>query len=485
MRLMSHLLPLSRVARLVGESRAALQLRVKAGGLNTFDGQVELEELLRVFPDVRWEDDGEYSRVEEIKRKAFGKRVMERALPDKEVLAERLFELGREFAAAKSLLIHYDQIFAWLNRKVDEIAEEDAAAADALLSLKIWLRQELDAAPEEARRGRALLAKESVMRIMSARVAVRPSGHEFYVEGNDTVLEAALKAGIPLNYGCSNGNCGDCKVRLVDGQVKKSHPHDYVLKDSEKADGVFLMCSYTAVTDLVIEASVAGADDIPRQEISTKVKWVEPLNDQVLALHLTTPRSRRLRFLAGQYVTLEAGGAVGEYYVASCPCDDRQLTLHIRRDNSPFARKAFADLAKEDPVALSGPAGRFVFNLASRAPLVFVAWNDGFAPVKSLIQHAMSLEISETMHLYWMAPRTGQYRDNLCRSWADAYDNFNYVPLAGAEPEDCIARILDAHPTPAGTEFYVAGPDALLTPLKAALLARGLDERAWHGELIL
>ncbi len=59
------------------------------------------------------------------------------------------------------------------------------------------------------------------------------------------------------------------------------------------------------------------------------------------------------------------------------------------------------------------------------------------------------------------------------------------MPLAGAEPEDCIARILDAHPTPAGTEFYVAGPDALLTPLKAALLARGLDERAWHGELIL
>lgn len=482
---MSHLLPLSRVARLVGESRSALQELIKQGALSTFDGQVEMEELLRVFPDVRWEDDGEYARVEEIKRKAFGKRIMERALPDKEVLAERLFELGKEFAGAKSLLLHYDQIFAWLNRKVDEIAEEDPAAADALMSLKIWLRQELDAAPEEAERGRALLAKESVMRVMSARVEVRPSGHEFYVEGNDTVLEAALKAGIPLNYGCSNGNCGDCKVRLLSGQVRKAHPHDYVLKENEKADGAFLMCSYTAITDIVIEANVAGAADIPRQEILTKVKWVEPLNDSVLALHLTTPRSRRLRFLAGQHVILEAAGASGEYYIASCPCDDRQLSLHIRRDNSPFARKAFADLAKEDPVRLVGPAGQFVFNLASRAPVIFVAWDDGFAPIKSLIQHAMSLEISETMHLYWIAPATGQYRDNLCRSWADAYDNFFYVPLPGGDVDDSVHRILERHLSLASHEVYAAGPEPFLAALKEAALARGLLASSWHAELFL
>jgi CDP-4-dehydro-6-deoxyglucose reductase len=482
---MSHLLPLSRVARLVGESRTALQRMIKQGELSTFDGHVDLEELLRVFPDVRWEDDGEYSRVEEIKRKAFGKRIMERALPDKEVLAERLFELGKEFAGAKSLLLHYDQIFAWLNRRIDDIAEDDPAAADALMSLKIWLRQELDAAPEEAGRGRALLAKESVMRVMSARVEVRPSGHEFYVEGNDTILEAALKAGIPLNYGCSNGNCGDCKVRLVSGQVKKSHPHDLVLKESEKAEGAFLMCSYTAVTDIVIEAGVAGADDIPRQEIMTKVKWVEPLNDSMLALHLTTPRSRRLRFLAGQHVTLDAGGATGEYYVASCPCDDRQLTLHIRRDNSPFARKAFADLDKEDPVRLVGPSGRVVFNLGSRAPVIFVAWDDGFAPIKSLIQHAMSLEINEAMHLYWVAPNTGQYRDNLCRSWADAYDNFVYTPLPGGDVAESVASIVAAHPDLSGHEVYAAGPEDFLAGLKQAMQARGLPEPAWHGELML
>jgi CDP-4-dehydro-6-deoxyglucose reductase len=87
------------------------------------------------------------------------------------------------------------------------------------------------------------------------------------VEGNDTLLEAALRAGIPLNYGCSNGNCGDCKARLVSGQVKKVHPHDFVLKEPDKANGAFLLCSYTAITDVVIEATVSGAEDIPEQGI--------------------------------------------------------------------------------------------------------------------------------------------------------------------------------------------------------------------------
>ncbi len=482
---MAHYLPLSRVARLVGVSRAELQRMVRNGEMDTYDGQVDMAELLRVFPAVHWEDDGEYARVEEIKRKAFGKRIMDRVLPDKEVLAERLFELGKEFAGAKSLLLHYDQIFGWLNWKLDEVAEDDRASADALMSIKIWLRQQLDAAPDEAARGKALLAEESVMRVMAARVLVQPSGHEFFVEGNDTILEAALKAGIPLNYGCSNGNCGDCKVRLLSGQVRKVHPHDFPIKEAEKSAGAFLMCSYAPITDIEIEAGVSGAEDIPRQEVTTKVKWIERLNDDLIALHLTTPRSKRLRFLAGQYVTLEAGGASADHYVASCPCDDRQLSLHVRRDNRPFARKVFDDLRKEDVVNLSGPAGRFVFNMESRAPVLFIAFEEAFAPINSLIQHAMSLELSEAMHLLWVAEAGGHYRDNLCRSWADAYDNFRYLPLVRQGDMPASADILAEFPDLSGFEVYAAGPEAFIRGLKLAALAAGLPESRWHGEIVL
>jgi CDP-4-dehydro-6-deoxyglucose reductase len=493
---MAHYLPLTRVARLVGQSRAVIQRMIHDGDLSTFDGMVDMEELLRVFPDVQWEDDGEFKRVEEIKAKSFARRVYERALPDKEVLAERLYEMGKEFAAAKTLLLHYDEVLRFLDDKLDDVAESGGSAAEqAVVTLKQWLRQELDATPKEAERAEALLAQENVMRIMSAQVKILPDGHEFSVEGSDTLLEAALRAGIPLNYGCSNGNCGECRARLVSGQVKKVHPHDFVLKETEKAEGAFLLCSYTAVSDVVVEAGVSGADDIPMQSIPTRVKAVEVINPRIAALHLTAPRSQRLHFLAGQRVTLSIGGGGGnrddnlggEYYVASCPCEDRHIEVHVRRDNRPFARHTFEDLAKEDTVRIDGPHGRFVMKLDSRRSVIFVAWEDGFAPIKSLVQHAMSLEIAETMTLYWAANDhgVGHYQENLCRAWSDALDEFVYHRLDGETGAAAVTEaILAQHSDLSHTDLYAAGPHAFLQALQAGAQARGLSPLGWHGEAI-
>ena len=59
------------------------------------------------------------------------------------------------------------------------------------------------------------------------------------------------------------------------------------------------MCAHRALTDIEVEADVTQSpDDIPTQDIETKVKAVEYLDPQVIRLHLQTPRSRRLRFIA-------------------------------------------------------------------------------------------------------------------------------------------------------------------------------------------
>lgn len=483
---MAHILPLSRVARLVGHSRASIQRMIHDGELASYDGMVDMNELLRVFPDVSWEDDGEFKRVQEIKEKAFGKRVYERALPDKEVLAERLYEMGKEFAAAKTLLLHYDEVMRFLGDKLNDVAESGGAAThDAVAGVKQWLKRELEAAPQGAARAESLLAQESVMRIMSAQVTVLPSGHEFFVEGNDTLLEAALRVGLPLNYGCSNGNCGECRARLVSGQVRKVHPHDFTFREQEKAQGDFLLCSYTAVSDVTIEASVAGAADIPRQTIAARVKSIERLNPHVAALNLTTPRSQRLRFLAGQSVTLSVAGTSCEYHIASCPCEDRQITLHIKRDNRPFSRKVFESLGKEDTVTIDGPHGGFVYDMDSRRRAIFVAWEEGFGPIQSLIQHGMSLEIADDMYLYWAAGTVGHYLDNLCRSWADAMDNFHYQALDMTDdPARLVQAILLEHAGLAHTDMYVVGPAPFLRALEDVAMTRGLSPRRWHGELL-
>jgi CDP-4-dehydro-6-deoxyglucose reductase len=322
-------------------------------------------------------------------------------------------------------------------------------------------------------------AQDGFLRIMTAHIQVRPSGHEFFIEGNDSLLEAALRAGLSLDYGCSIGSCGKCKARVVSGQVHRMRHSDYALTAAEKQSGVMLMCCHTALTDLVIEAREAhGAADMPAQTIDARIKALGPIAEDMRLLHLQTPRSNRLRFLAGQSVTLSlADGARAAYPVASCPCDERNLQFHIRRrDGEPFAARVFDGLKDGDTVRIEGPRGEFVLEESSPRPLAFVACDTGFAPVKSLLEHAMALDAAETLSLYRAAADDrGHYLDNLCRSWADALDNFRYVPLP-ADPDGAeTLRRLRADLVPlAGHDVYLAGPAAWTEALRARLVDAGL-----------
>lgn len=484
---MSHLLPLSRVAKLVGQSRHTLQEMIRSGKLDTFDGMVDRDEAMRAFPDAKWDDDAEFRRVTEIKEKAFAKRVLERALPDKDVLAARIVELGNEYATAKALLKHYGDVMIWLDEKIEELEEDKSEETrHALHTVRAFLVRHLAEAPPDAVKAQAVIAQERILRIMTAHATIVPSGHEFFVESNDTILEAALRAGVSLNYGCSNGNCGECKARLVSGEVKKVHAHDYVLKQAEKDAGMILLCSYAPISEVVIEASVAGAKDIPVQQLSAKVKSVEVFNPSMAALHILAPRSQRLRFLGGQSIQLSVNGASGRYAIASCPCEDRHIEIHIPRDpQDAFAYTMFNGLKANDTVEVEGPYGEFVLDEDSPRPSIFLAFGAGFAPIKSLIQHAMSLELTESMDLHWLADAAGHYQDNLCRAWTDAFDDFTYVPHP---PADDIAEVMNGivtdYPDLHRFDVYAAGTAAQIDLARAVFVEHGLPEQRWFAGVL-
>jgi CDP-4-dehydro-6-deoxyglucose reductase, E3 len=484
---MKHFLPLSRVTRLVGISRHALQELIRSGALDTFDGMVEMNELLRAFPETQWDDDAEFRRITEIKEKAFGKRVFERAMPDKEVLAARLVELGNEYASTKALLMHYSQVLSWLDEKIDEIEDElspeehGKATRHALHTLRAFIVRHLAEIPPDAVKVQAMIAQERILKIMSAHVTIKPSGHEFFVEGNDTLLEAALRAGVSLNYGCSNGNCGECRARLISGEIKKVHAHDFVLSQAEKDAGVFLLCSCAAVNDMVIEANVAGTQDIQVQLLDARVKSVEVFNPQVAAVHMLAPRSQRLRFLAGQSVRLSAQGTSGQYAIASCPCEERHIEVHVlRKPDDAFSELLFGRLKAQDIMEVEGPYGEFVLEESSARPVIFLAFGAGFAPIKSLIQHAMSLDLAEAMDLHWLDDGTGHYQNNLCRAWADALDNFTYVPHSHADDVEAIlAGIVADYPDLHRFDIYASGSASQLKVAKGLFLKHGLPELRW------
>ena len=480
---MPQLLTLSRAARLIGVSRGALQSKIKNGELATFEGMISAQDLLRAYPEARLEHGTGLERFERIKDAAFARRVRERVLPGAEVLVARLTEMSKELALARARRDYYRGIAEHLQVKLLDLHAAPTSKV-ATAGLLAWLKQGLDPGLE-GDEPQPLLVQDSFMRIMTAHVQVKPSGREFFVDGDDTLLEAALRAGLALDYGCSIGSCGKCKTRVISGQVRKTRHSDYALSAAEKNAGVVLMCCNTAVVDLVIEAGEAhSATDMPRQEIEARVKSVSPLGRDMRLLHLQTPRTRRLRFLAGQSVSLGLpGGPNASFPVASCPCDDRNLQFHIRRRPADaFAQRVFEGLKQSDTVRVEGPQGDFVLDEKSPRPLVFVAWETGFAPIKSLIEHAMALEAAETLHLYWVAAaETGRYFDNLCRAWSDALDEFRYVPLTllGGTPNeaamlDALEQVLRHHPRLEEHDFYVAGPLAFADAAKRLLPERGL-----------
>ena len=473
---MPQLLSLSMAARLVGVNRSELQKRVKQGDLATFDGMVTVDNLLAAYPSAQLEDNTEYSRVLLIKERAFGKRVFERAMPDVETLAVRLKELSRELTLSQLQVKQYKILLDRLRNKLIEIENQCGAEAKTTMnSLKNWLADEVKAAMEPDYPN-PLAIRDNMLRVMAAHVTVLPSGHDFFIDGPDTILEGALRAGVPLNYGCSGGNCGLCKAKLISGEIKKSRFHDYVRTEADKRDGLVLMCSNTAVTDLVIEAEVAGGvQDIPFQQIPATVKSITNLTPDMALLHLQTPRSNRLRFLAGQSVNLILGKSLHAVLpVASCPCDDRNILFHVHRmPGNLFSDYVFNRLKNHEVVEIEGPQGEFILQEKSTRPLFFFAFDSGFAPIKSLIEHAMSLEAAEAIHLYWIGSNDGSiYLPNVGRAWADALDNFNYKQIVAgydlANPagkretllKSLLQEILETHADLKDGDIYIAGPEA-------------------------
>ena len=472
---MAQRLPVFRAARLVGVSRSTLQKKIRQEGISTFEGSIDLSELLTLYPKADLSHDTEYERVQHIKATAFGKRVRGRALPDAETLAARLSEIGHALADTQTHLSQYhstlEQVASRLSHMGSKGNQNEILELAHLIKTTLQ-KSEADTSPEQD-----LLAHNTVLGIMSAHIKIQPSNHEFWLEGNSSILESAVQSGLSLNYGCTSGNCGLCKARVVSGEVKKIQNHDYALSEAEKNMNYVLLCSCTAITDVVIEALEAkGEDDIPQQEITTKVKKIDKLNENVLALHLQTPRVQRLRFLAGQSVALTLpDGITINLPVASCPCDDRNLLFHIQENNSESNNTLISNtLTKGDDVIVTGPKGQFLLNEDSKLDQIFIAFGTGFAPIKSLIEHAMAIDESVNMHLYWVADEQEDlYLDNLCRSWNDALDNFNYHPIIG---KNIMNTVTDKQGNLKDCDVYLAGTEAQTKTVREWLQNNGLPK---------
>ncbi|MBA3756398.1 MAG: CDP-6-deoxy-delta-3,4-glucoseen reductase [Nitrosomonas sp.] len=274
---------------------------------------------------------------------------------------------------------------------------------------------------------------------MSHQIIIQPSEHVLKVESGETILEAALREGFSLPYGCRNGSCGICKGKIIQGTVNYGRHNEETLTEEEKQAGKTLFCCASPLTDLVVEChEISATKDIEIKTLPCRVHKLELVAPDVMIISLKLPTNQRLQFLSGQYIDiLLKDGKRRSFSLANAPHDDEFLQLHARNyPGGAFAEYVFTQMKVKDMLRFTGPLGSFFLRDAPEegTAIIFLASGTGFAPIKSILEHVFFQENSRNsrrkMTLYWGArTKADLYLADLADKWQQQHDNFTFVPV--------------------------------------------------------
>src|SRR5690606_40580558 len=102
---------------------------------------------------------------------------------------------------------------------------------------------------------------------MAAKVRLQPAGREFAVEPDETIIDAAIRQGVALPYGCRSGSCGSCACRLISGEIDYPEGPPLGLMDDEIANGHILPCRAHPRSDLVIRSEEHTSERQSRENL--------------------------------------------------------------------------------------------------------------------------------------------------------------------------------------------------------------------------
>lgn len=325
---------------------------------------------------------------------------------------------------------------------------------------------------------------------MSHRITNQTTGHSFEAAEEESILDAALNQGQNLPYGCRNGFCGDCKGRVVAGEVR--YPAGFepqTLRPEERSAGYALLCKAMPAGDVTLEVKeVSQGEELPMVELDATVERVEQLTADVVRLFLRLPEAETLRFLAGQYINFILNdGRRRAFSLANAPHNEGAIELHLRHvAGGAFTEHVFGDMQAGEKLRIEGPVGQFYLREGSDRKVILVAGGTGFAPVKAIVEHALEEKSNRPMHLYWgVREQKDLYLDALARDWAARHPSFSYTPVL-SEPQAADAwqgrtgfvhnAVVEDYADLSGFDVYMAGPPVMIDAARAAFSAQGLPQ---------
>jgi CDP-4-dehydro-6-deoxyglucose reductase len=330
---------------------------------------------------------------------------------------------------------------------------------------------------------------------MTYQVTIQPSGHTFDVGSSESVLDAALRQGIILPYGCRNGACGSCMGTVTGGSVDYPDGLPTALNEQDAAQQKALFCQARPASDLTIRVrEVDAARDIEVRTLPCRVNKLEHLAHDVIRIYLKLPETERLQFLAGQYIdVLLRDHAPRAFSIANAPHDDRFIELHIRNvSGGYFSDRVFNQMQEKAILRIKGPLGTFFLREDNDRPAILIGGGTGFAPLKGMLEHAFETGLEKPLHLYWgVRAKRDLYLEELPLRWLQEHANFSYTPVL-SEPLDgddwtgatgfVTDTVIRDYPDLSGHDIYMSGPPVMVEAGHKLFMQYGLDETRFFSD---
>jgi len=317
------------------------------------------------------------------------------------------------------------------------------------------------------------------------RVSLANPARSFSAAPGQSLLDAALAAGLNLPHSCKSGNCGSCRARLVAGETVYPHGVPLGLSAVEAAAGDILLCQARACGDVVLETrEILPAHEVTIRRLPCRIVQAVPLSHDVLGLQLRLPAAEEFTFLPGQYIDVMLdGGRRRSFSIASPPHDARPLELHVRRvAGGEFTERLFAGSAQRMLLDIEGPLGQFTYR-DSGAPVVMVGGGTGLAPLYSMLRHVTGTGLRCDIALYWgVRTAADLYLGTALEALARQAPGFRYVPVLSDADATWPGRrglvhaaVLEDRPVLAGCDIYASGPPAMIDAVRTQFAAAGAD----------
>ena len=327
---------------------------------------------------------------------------------------------------------------------------------------------------------------------MTHRISIDTAEVAFGCTPGQSVLDAALRAGIELPYSCRKGVCGSCAGSIAAGAVTGINGAA-IRNDACTSDQV-LYCMCTPTADVVLRpTSWKRLDPSERKTFTARVYNNELAAPDVSVLRLRLPAGQRARFQAGQYLqVLLDDGSTRSYSMANPPQESDGVILHIRHVPGGRFSAQVAQLIPGDTLQIELPFGRVALRADDARPIVFVAGGTGFAPVKSILDDMLKLRVKRPTTLIWGARKAdGLYLRPAVDRWQKQWPDFRFIAALSDTPDDAafagrVDQALRAScPDLTGHVVYCCGSPPMVAAVHGVAAESGLAAEDFHADVFV